>query len=141
MRKVGESETAYYVPALIRYSTIHRDELLQHAAADSGLTVSQIDMALLGFEHEIEQMLLNGHGLALGDIGTIRLAINAKAQQQAEDVSADDVERVKIILTPSTKFKLALADTTLELAKTNTHQPTKPDYVRTRPKKRVGYRH
>lgn len=116
MRKVGEDETAYYVPALIRYSTIKRDELLQHAAADSGLTVSQIDMALLGFEHEIEQMLLNGHGLSLGDIGTIRLAINAKAQQQAEDVSVEDVERVKIILTPSSKFKLALADTTLELA-------------------------
>lgn len=111
----GAGEQTYYVPQLIKYSTIQRDELLQHAAADSGLTVSQIDMALLGFEHEIEQMLLNGHGLSLGDIGTIRLAVSAKAPLLAEDVSASDVRKVNIILTPSTKFKQALAETSLAL--------------------------
>lgn len=56
----------------------------------------------------MEELLLNGHSIQLGQLGTLRFSMNCKASESAEEVSADKVLRRKILLYPSAKLKQAL---------------------------------
>ena len=81
-KKKVESSTIkrYIVPTPIRYSTIGRAELLQHAAADGSITQGILEQTFDAILHEMEQMLCNGHGLEFGDLGIFRIGLDMKAK-------------------------------------------------------------
>ena len=66
----------------IRYSTIGRAELLEHAAADGSITQGILEQTFDAILHEMEQMLCNGHGLEFGDLGTFRIGLDMKAKPE-----------------------------------------------------------
>ena len=108
-KKKVESSTIkhYIVPTPIRYSTIGRAELLQHAAADGSITQGILEQTFDAILHEMEQMLCNGHGLEFGDLGTFRIGLDMKAkpEDKKDEVGADLIKRVRIIFTPTPSTK------------------------------------
>ena len=97
----------FIVATPIRYSTIGRAELLQHAAADGSITQGILEQTFDAILHEMEQMLCNGHGLEFGDLGTFRIGLDMKAWPEAlkEKIGVEDIKRVRIIFTPTPQTK------------------------------------
>ncbi len=114
-KKIGFTKKVAYVLRPWRYNTIRRDELYEMAAQDSGLNVEQLKAASAAVLEEVRQLLLNGHGLELGGLGKIRLVLNAKSVEDAEDVSADLIQRQRVVLSPSPRLKAKLLRTRINL--------------------------
>lgn len=103
--KIGEDESVYYIPRLVYYSTIDSAELIELASKDGSISKSVIEQALEAILLQIEELMLNGHSLQLDKLGTLRVSIMAKSQAEADDVSLEDVKRVKVHFSPSSDLK------------------------------------
>jgi predicted histone-like DNA-binding protein len=114
-QKIGFNKKVAYVLRPWRYSTIRKEELYDMAAQDSGLNVEQLKAASEAVLAEIQQLLTNGHGLELGRLGKIRLVVNAKTVEDAEDVSTDLIRRQRIVLTPSPELKAEMLRTKINV--------------------------
>ncbi|MBQ9640472.1 MAG: hypothetical protein IJV06_02800 [Bacteroidaceae bacterium] len=86
-----------YVQRAVRYTTIDHEQFLEHAAADTGISEAVLSGVARAICHQLKQMLLNGHSVEFPGVGYFRFGINAKAVENAEDVSADLVKRRKIL--------------------------------------------
>ena len=111
-KKIERTHKNYIVPTPIRYSTIGRTELLQHAAADGSITQGVLEQTFDAILHEMEQMLCNGHGLEFGDLGTFRFGLDMKAkpEDKKDEVGADLIKRRRIIFSPSVSTKKDMAE-------------------------------
>ena len=92
----------------VTYSKIDTDELIEHASTDAGVSKANVAAVFYAIIQQVEELLLNGHSIQLGQLGTLRFSMNCKASESAEEVSADKVLRRKILLYPSAKLKQAL---------------------------------
>lgn len=64
---------------------------------------------------QVKELLLNGHGIQLGDLGTFRFSIKCKSVDNAEDISVNNVKRRRIIFTPSSDMRNAIKRVKMEI--------------------------
>ena len=101
----GLTKKLAYVTRNVKYNTMEWDDVLDHASADSGISRAQLAGAMDAFLKQVKQMLLNGHTLEMGDLFFLRLGSSAKSVENKEDVSADLIKRMRILVLPSTELK------------------------------------
>lgn len=113
-----------YVSRAVRFSKIDTDELVKHASDDSGVSEAMVSASFYAIVKQIEQLLLNGHSIQLGRIGTLRFSVKCKSVDNAEDVSTDNVKSRRILLTPSSHLKMLMRQVKLvgETEATNDEQ-------------------
>ena len=104
-RKIGFSKKVAYVTRAVRYNTIGTDELVTHASADSGVSKAMLKATFEAIMQEIQQLVLNGHSVQLGDLGTLQFSISCKSVEDKEDVSTDLIRRLRILVLPSAGLK------------------------------------
>jgi len=113
-QKTGLQKKIAYVTRAVRYSTISKDDLAQFASADSGISRAQLLASFEALQQEIEQMLLNGHSIQLGDMGTLRFSISCKTVENREDLSTDLVRARRILFQPSPRLKQEIKNVRFE---------------------------
>ena len=103
-QKIGFNKKVAYVVKPFRYSTLSDEDVAQMASDDSGITVSQIEQCLAALEKQIRQLVLNGHSIMLGPLGSLRFSESAKSVEDKEDYSVDLIKRRRILFKPSKKL-------------------------------------
>ena len=107
-QKIGFNKKVAYVTRAVRYSTIQANDLIAMASNDTGISRAMVKAVFEGLLQEIEQMVLNGHSIQLGELGTLKFSISCKSVEDKEDLSTDLVKRRRIIFQPSTRLKNAV---------------------------------
>ena len=109
-RKIGFSKKVAYVTSAVRYNTIGTDELVTHASADSGVSKAMLKATFEAFMQEIQQLVLNGHSVQLGDLGTLQFSISCKSVEDKEDLSTDLIKTRRMLFRASSKLRDEMND-------------------------------
>ncbi len=104
LQRIGFAHKNAYIVKPFRYSTLSDEDVAQMASDDSGITVSQIEQCLAALEKQIRQLVLNGHSIMLGPLGSLRFSESVKSVADAEDISVDLIKRRRILFKPSKKL-------------------------------------
>lgn len=106
---VGYAEKKQYITSPVRYSTISSEDLIKYACENSGIPKAQMAAAFYAINQQIEQFVLNGHGLELGTLGTFYLSARTKATDTEEEAGANAVIRLGVKFRQSKRMKKLLA--------------------------------
>ena len=107
-QRVAILEKEGYISRVQTYSKITGDEVVEYASLNSGINEAQLTAAMAAIRQTFQNFLINGHSVELSGIGIFRLGVNSLMQENAEDVSAADIKRVKVHYHPSTRIKALL---------------------------------
>lgn len=100
-------ENRYFTTA-VRYSTIKTDELIDYVCENSGLAKAQMAASFYAILQQLEQFVMNGHSIELGNLGTLYLSVNAKAMEKEEDAGASAIERIVVKFRQSARLRKTL---------------------------------
>lgn len=103
-----------YVAHPVRYTQIGEHQLIDMAAKDSGLSEAQVAAALYALEVQIEELLLEGHSVDFGVLGSFRVLMDCKAKEFREDMNARCITRRRILYRPSSRIKTKLNNARVE---------------------------
>ena len=79
--------------------TIGMDEIVEDIAHATSLTVADVTAAITELAALIRRYLVHGHKVQLDDIGTFKVSFKGTGQENADDVTADDITRSSIKVT------------------------------------------
>lgn len=94
-----------YVAHPVYASKITTKDLIKLAATDNQMSEATMAAAIYAFQKEMVQMLMNGHPIQFGELGTFRLSASTKASEDNDKFSADWITRKRVIYTPSKEIK------------------------------------
>lgn len=97
-------------------------EITVDIAHRTSLTPKNVKTVLTTLVDILPEMLQAGWSVQLGDFGTLRLNIDSEGAAEVEEFTADHINGVKIIFTPSMKIRKTLRETTFEPEKEATKQ-------------------
>lgn len=103
-----------YVSRHVTFSRIPTEELIQHASRASGIPEPIMGAPFAAIATQVEELLMNGHSISLGNIGTMRMGVSCKAAKSAEEVSSTNVRVRRILVTPSVSLKAKLNQVNIE---------------------------
>lgn len=103
-----------YVSRHVTFSRIPTEELIQHASRASGIPEPIMGASFAAIATQVEELLMNGHSISLGNIGTMRMGVSCKAAKSAEEVSSTNVRVRRILVTPSVSLKAKLNQVNIE---------------------------
>jgi len=107
-QKVAVLKKEGYVSRVKTYSTISGDEFIELAALNSGINESQLSAAMAAIKQQFQNYLVRGFAVTIPGVGIFRIGVNAKMVENAEDVSAKQIYRRKVLFRASTKIKALL---------------------------------
>lgn len=114
--KVGEHKgEEMYVMKLDHYSTLDAEKVINYASETCCIPRGMLRASWEAISQVISSYVLQGHIVEIPGLGNVRAEVRAKAQKDVVDVSADDVYRRKIMLTPSIGIKRELNKTKLNI--------------------------
>ena len=125
LQRVACIDKNMYVTKALRYSKISSEQLISYASENSGIAKAQMAAAFYAINQQIEQFILNGHSLELGNLGSFYLAMAAKASETEEGAGAEAVERFSLKFRQSKRLR-DLLNTSITKA-TLTDSQTTPD--------------
>ena len=105
LQKLVAQEKNAYVSRMVTFSRIPTDEVIQHASRASGIPEPIMGAAFTAIAIQVEELVLNGHAVSLGSLGTVRMGVSCKSAETPEDVTSNNVRRRKLILSPSVSLK------------------------------------
>lgn len=105
LQNVGITGTQLYITKPVTYSKISERDLIRHASQDSGVPQAMMYAAFDAIMLQIKELLLNGHSIQLGQLGSMRFSIRCKSAKKLEDVSVNNVKTRRLIFTPSPEMK------------------------------------
>lgn len=83
-------------------------------ADETTLNPKEAEMAVYQLEKVVSRLLLDGHTVQLGDLGTFNLTITAEGQKEEKKVSADDIKKVNLRFRISKTMREALDKATFK---------------------------
>lgn len=121
-----------YVTRSVTLPRIDKDELLNRAAANSGIRRGVVYSAADAILNEFENFLLNGHSVELPLIGSFRFGVNAHASEEEIDAGASKVYRRKMLFVPNVALKrklevIELVDMNMTIGNGGEENPEPPE--------------
>ncbi len=101
----------------VKEGTINHYQLSKDIAAKSSLTRSAVMNVLENLVKEIPHYLIEGYSVNLNDLGTLRLSFSNEGVDNPEEFSSENIKCVRVIFTPSPKFKRTLLSVQYEKTK------------------------
>ena len=105
LQKLIAQDKNAYVSRMVTFSRIPTDEVIQHASRASGIPEPIMGAAFTAIAIQVEELVLNGHAVSLGSLGTVRMGVSCKSAKTPEEVTSNNVRRRKLILSPSVSLK------------------------------------
>ena len=107
--KVGKHKGEdMFVMKVDHYNTIDAEKIIQYASDTYNIPKGVMRASWEALGQAITSWVLEGHIVEVPGLGNIRAEVRAKAQSDASDVSADDIFRRHLLLTPTKEIKNAL---------------------------------
>ncbi|HCD53443.1 MAG TPA: DNA-binding protein [Balneolaceae bacterium] len=107
--------TKKYYASTITNGTSGIDELSNRIEKISTVSGADIRAVLYSIVDVVPELLANGQIVTIGELGSFRVSISSEPSDTAEEVSASNIKKAKILFRPGKKFKTMLA--TLEYQK------------------------
>lgn len=108
LQRVGYAKADKYITSPVRYSTISTDDLLKYASSNSGIPKAQMMAAFYAISQQVEQFILNGHTLQIGDLGYFFLSAKTKATDVETEAGVDAVEKLSLKFRQSKKMGIMI---------------------------------
>lgn len=108
-----EGKPTAYKMAAVRQQKVTYDKLLDEVSNACGVNRAQSKAVIEALIDRMTMFMDYGMGVQLGDFGTFQPGIVSKAKASEDEVSSDDVRRVKIRYYPGKRFKDMLAQISL----------------------------
>ena len=105
LQKLVAQDKNAYISRMVTFSRIPTDEVIQHASRASGIPEPLMGAAFTAIAIQVEELVLNGHAVSLGSLGTVRMGVSCKSAKTPEEVTSNNVRRRKLILSPSVSLK------------------------------------
>ena len=105
LQRVGFAKADKYITSTVRYSTISTDDLLEYACENSGIPKAQLISSFYAINHQIVQIILNGHSLQLGNLGFFYLSAKTKAVDSEKEAGVEAVEGLVLKFRQSRKLR------------------------------------
>ena len=114
LQRVACIDKNMYVTKALHYSKISSEQLISYASENSGIAKAQMAAAFYAINQQIEQFILNGHSLELGNLGTFYLSTRCKAVDTKEAAGAEAVEGLYLRFRQSKRIR-TLLETNIDL--------------------------
>ncbi|MBQ8064218.1 MAG: hypothetical protein IJ200_00995 [Prevotella sp.] len=112
----------------MRLQKIDSKTLAKHVEMDSHIDHARVEYIMASVVKQIREMVLNGHRVQLGELGTVELACHGSCSDSEQELSAKkNVKRLEIKLKPSADLKRAMQEIHLELTTTGDADGRKRD--------------
>ena len=112
--KDGEVKSGYLLRP-VRYSTIEADELINTISGNSYVPRAFVSATLYGITDAIENYLLNGHSIALPNLGILSLSCESSVAKTPAEAGVNQFKKLNINFRPSVTLKDKLDVVDLEL--------------------------
>ena len=87
-QKLAAQEKNAYVSRVRIFSKIPTNELVEHASRASGIPAPIMSASFSAIATQVEELLMNGHSIQLGNLGTMRMSVSCKAVENYDDISS-----------------------------------------------------
>lgn len=94
-RDPRSGERKWY-PVLKSIGKVNEHDLAVMIADETTLNPKEAEMAIYQLEKVATRLLLDGHTVQLGDLGTFNLTIKATPEAEREKVTADNIKKVNL---------------------------------------------
>lgn len=108
-----EDKPTAYKMAAVRQQKVTFEKLLDEVSNSCGVNRSQTKAVIEALIDRMTMFMDYGMGVKLGEFGTFQPGITSKAKKTEDEVSSDDVKRVKIRFYPGKRFRNMLAQISL----------------------------
>ena len=115
----------------LRSTTIDARELAQHVEQDSHIDATRVQYVMAAVVKQMRQMVLNGHKVELGELGTVGLTCQGTGSASEKEVTVkNNVKGLKFTFRPSVEMKeqlqgvkceLVVLDNTIDVRKHDEH--------------------
>ncbi len=95
----------YFLTSPEQYSRIEADQIIEYSSVNSGIPKAQMASAFYALNQQVEQFLLNGHGIELLNLGCLYLSVSAKATETEDEAGAKAVKRICVKFRQSKKLR------------------------------------
>lgn len=103
-----------YRARVTNYSRLDANDVIRRVSRNTGFSEPMLKGAVAALEQELTQMMLNGHIVDFGDLGTFRVSVSCHAPSRRDKVDASCVRRRRIIFSPSSRLRESLQDVEFE---------------------------
>lgn len=100
-----KNDEKYFLTSSETYSRISNDTLIELCSENSGIPKAQMASAFYALNQQVIEFLLNGHSLELLNLGSLHLAITAKAAETQKEAGAKAVKRITVKFRQSKKLR------------------------------------
>ena len=100
----------------LRSTTIDARELAKHVEQDSHIDAARVQYVMAAVVKQMRQMVLNGHKVELGELGTVGLTCQGTGSDSEDEVTVrNNVKGLKFTFRPSVELKSQLQGVRCEL--------------------------
>jgi predicted histone-like DNA-binding protein len=90
------------------------EEISKDIAGASSLSRGDISNVIMSLLDQVPRYLLLGQTVELGELGLLRISFSSEGVDKKEDFTANRIDDIKIIFTPSSALKRILPETRFE---------------------------
>ncbi len=119
-----KTKTPKFVATAQRSSTIGADKVIDQVAIRTGLSRAMCRVVVDTLAEAMGTWLLEGHGVALGNLGYMKPAIVSKS---AVTRGEEDIVRKKVLFQPTKQFKQMIEGMSVELIRTRADEDEDAD--------------
>lgn len=128
-QRIGYIENKeFFLTSSDQYSRIGAEQIIEYSCENSGIPKAQMVSAFYALSQQIEQFLLNGHGIELLNLGCLYLSVNAKAVESEKEAGAKAVKRISVKFRQSKKLR-DLINSNVQLVNELTKKSTDTDDI------------
>lgn len=102
------TEKKWYANA-VNQGVVGQKEIALNIADKSSLTTGDIANVIENLLQEMPKELIQGKSVKLGDFGSFRLSLSSEGADTQEKFNASMIKNAKVIFTPGTQLKEAIA--------------------------------
>jgi predicted histone-like DNA-binding protein len=113
---VGKNPGDYYVVQVANEGTVTKEQVLEFIAKDGTTSASDMEIMFGAFVDAITENVNMGRGVKLGSIGTILPDLKTRTSATAEEVTADNIQKVVVNLRVNPDFRREMNDTKVKEA-------------------------
>lgn len=103
----------------IHVGTLDLKELAEIISDASTVNVADVAAVLKSLSRQLPLFLQKGFVIELGDFGRFRMSISTDGKKNREDLSANDVSKVRILFVPNIDIKKKIAGTSFTVENSN----------------------
>jgi predicted histone-like DNA-binding protein len=101
-----------WYPTLKSVKMVKEKEVAKKLADETTLNPKEAEMAVAQMEKVVTDLLLEGHTVQLGSLGSFRLTLSAEGSDTEAEVTVSKIKRINVRFTESEELKAAIKKAT-----------------------------